>query len=369
MKQFSAHAPAKQARRAGQSKSAGANTTRHKSAGRWDHIFAAVDLGTNNCRLLVAKPTGSGFRVIDSFSRIVRLGEGVGQNGALSEQAMRRTIDALKICRDKMERRGVTRQRHVATAACRHAGNRDAFLDRVYDQTGLELDVIDAAEEARLAVSGCVSLFDDGADHAFVFDIGGGSTELIWVAVTPDGYDMLAWTSVRHGVVSLSEAFGGHTVTPESYAAMVKAVETDLAGFEQGHHLRDWIKQHRVQMIGTSGTVTTVAGIHLGLGRYDRRRVDGIWIDREDVREISHRLAAMSYDERVAEPCVGRDRADLVVAGCAIFEAIANMWPCDRLRVADRGLREGILLDLMTDADREARATLDTQDHRAPASR
>ena len=305
--------------------------------------------------------------MIDSFSRIVRLGEGVGQRGALSPQAMRRTVEALKVCSDKMQRRGVTRQRHVATAACRNAENQAEFLDLVEKEVGLRLDVIGPDEEARLAVSGCVSLFDDGSDHAFVFDIGGGSTELIWVVITPGGYDILAWTSLPHGVVSLSEAYDGHNVTPDSYAAMVAAVTEDLAVFEARHHLPDWIDQHRVQMIGTSGTVTTVAGIHQGLKRYDRRQVDGMWIDREDVRTVSHRLASMTYDQRVAEPCVGKERADLVVAGCAIYEAIANMWPCERLRVADRGLREGILLDLMADADQASRQ-LNQTDH-APTAR
>ncbi len=326
-----------------------------QGAGRWGHTYAAVDLGTNNCRLLIAKPTGSGFRVIDSFSRIVRLGEGVANRGALSPEAMSRTIDALKICADKIERRGVTRQRHVATAACRAASNHQEFLEKVRDETGLKLHVISAEEEARLAVSGCISLFDDGSEYAFVFDIGGGSTELIWVAASPDkALDMRAWTSLPCGVVTLAEAFGGREVTAELYRTMVRHVEDLLRPFEEKHRLRDRVKSHQVQMIGTSGTVTTIAGIHLGLRRYDRSRVDGMWIGRDDIHDISHRLTGMSYEERMAEPCVGKDRADLVVAGCAIYEAIANMWPCDRLRVADRGLREGLLLDLMLDADRNA---------------
>ncbi len=327
-----------------------------QGAGRWGHTYAAVDLGTNNCRLLIAKPTGSGFRVIDSFSRIVRLGEGVAHRGALSREAMTRTIDALKICADKIERRGVTRQRHVATAACRAASNHGEFLVRVREETGLDLHVISPEEEARLAVSGCISLFDDGSDFAFVFDIGGGSTELIWVAATPHkACDIRAWTSLPCGVVTLAEAFGGRQVTEEIYRRMVRHVEDLLRPFEQHHRLRERVNCHQVQMIGTSGTVTTIAGIHLGLKRYDRSRVDGMWIAREHIDDISRRLTGMTYEQRMAEPCVGRDRADLVVAGCAIYEAIANMWPCSRLRVADRGLREGLLLDLMLDADGESR--------------
>jgi exopolyphosphatase/guanosine-5'-triphosphate,3'-diphosphate pyrophosphatase len=323
-------------------------------AGRWGHTYAAVDLGTNNCRLLIAKPANGGFRVIDSFSRIVRLGEGVANKGALSREAMERTIEALKVCADKIERRGVTRQRHVATAACRAASNHGEFIEQVRDRTGIDLHVITPEEEARLAVSGCISLFDDGSEFAFVFDIGGGSTELIWVAATPDrACDIRAWTSLPCGVVTLAEMFGGREVTPDVYRRMVKHVEDMLAPFEAQHRLTERVACHQVQMIGTSGTVTTIAGIHLGLKRYDRSRVDGMWIAREHIHEISQRLTGMSYEERMAEPCVGRDRADLVVAGCAIYEAIANMWPCARLRVADRGLREGLLLDLMMDADRD----------------
>ncbi|MDA0339832.1 MAG: Ppx/GppA family phosphatase, partial [Proteobacteria bacterium] len=187
------------------------------------------------------------------------------------------------------------------------------------------------------------------------FDIGGGSTELIWVAVKPGGCDILAWTSLPHGVVTLAEKFGGCDVTPESYAAMVAEVELYLQPFDAAHGLKEQLRTNRVQMIGTSGTVTTVAGIHLGLPRYDRRQVDGMWIKREDVHNVSHQLATMSYAERVAQPCIGKERADLVVAGCAIYEAISNMWPCEKLRVADRGLREGVLLDLMAEADRDVR--------------
>ncbi len=326
-----------------------------KRSGRWAHVYAAVDLGTNNCRLLVAKPARKGFQVIDSFSRIVRLGEGMSGRAALSEAAMQRTIDALKVCGEKMARRGVTKQRHVATAACRGAENHLEFIERARCETGVRLEVISAREEARLAVAGCVSLFDDGSDHAFVFDIGGGSTELIWTRIEPDRKcEILAWTSLPCGVVTLAELFGGHTVGAEAYAAMVRYVEDQLAPFDQEHNLAKTLAQHRVQMIGTSGTVTTVAGVHLGLERYDRNRVDGMWISRDDVYRVSQELASMTYEQRAATPCIGTERADLVVAGCAIYEAIANTWPSDRIRVADRGLREGLLLELMADADREA---------------
>lgn len=220
------------------------------------------------------------------------------------------------------------------------------------DETGLKLDVITAEEEARLAVSGCVSLFEAEAEYGLVFDIGGGSTELIWVAVNSDRtLTTLAWTSLPCGVVTLAETHGGHCVTKDSYARMIAEVEARLKNFEAENDLRGVMARARVQIIGTSGTVTTLAGVHLNLNRYDRRQVDGLWMDSCDIARISRELAGMSYDERAAQPCIGAERADLVVAGCAIYEAIANMWPSERLRVADRGLREGMLLDLMREAD------------------
>ena len=319
-----------------------------------DNVYAAIDLGTNNCRLLIAVTSDSGFKVIDSFSRIVRLGEGVRENEEFTEDAMQRTIEALRICADKMRRHGVTHQRNVATAACRYAKNSDSFVARVKQETGVSLDVITAAEEARLAVSGCVSLFDDGSDYAFVFDIGGGSTELIWGTIDrPSHCQILEWTSLPCGVVTLAEQYGSGDISPELYSTMVADVEKRLAPFEAKHRLSSYIKNGQVQMVGTSGTVTTVAGIYLGLERYDRNRVDGLWIDRDHINGISRRLAAMPYEDRAAEPCIGKERADLVVAGCAIWEAISNTWTCDRLRVADRGLREGMLLNLIEGAKRE----------------
>lgn len=289
--------------------------------------------------------------MIDSFSRIVRLGEGLGQRKTLSNKAIRRTIEALKICSEKIARRGVTHLRNVATAACRGADNHQEFLSRVRKETGLKIDVISAQEEARLAIAGCVSLFDDEHDHALVFDIGGGSTELIWAKLGEAREpEILAWTSLPCGVVTLSELYGGKTVSEAAYAKMLAHVTAHLKDFESANHLNETMEGHRVQMVGTSGTVTTLAGVHLELERYDRRRIDGLWMDRCDVLSVSRSLAEMSYDERAAQPCIGPDRADLVIAGCAIYEAISNMWPCQRLRIADRGLREGMLMDLMREA-------------------
>ena len=330
---------------------------RSRGRGRWAHRYAALDLGTNNCRLLVAKPAPEGFRVIDAFSRIVRLGEGVGATGRLSEAAMERTIEALKVCAAKMHQHNVTRTWSVATEACRRAANCGEFLDRVKAETGIDLDIISTHEEARLVFNGCASLLDFTSRRALVFDIGGGSTELIWLDLEqPTAPEIIAWTSLGCGVVTLAEQYGRDHIPPRVYRAMLSHVDEMLVPFERAYGLRLQLADGAVQMIGTSGTVTTVAGVYLELPRYDRSRVDGLWMGFDDIQRVAQRLAAMDYASRAAHPCIGHGRADLVVAGCAILEAIMRAWPVRRVRVADRGVREGMLRALIRDADAEAEA-------------
>ncbi|HHZ09236.1 MAG TPA: Ppx/GppA family phosphatase [Rhizobiales bacterium] len=318
-------------------------------------VFAALDLGTNNCRLLVAVPGRPGqFRVVDAFSRIVRLGEGLAASGRLGAAAMDRAVEALKICADKLRSRAVRRARLIATEACRAAANGAEFLDRVEAETGLVLEIIDRETEARLAVSGCGSLVERDTDGVVLFDIGGGSSEIALIDLSRQRSPRLAshivsWTSLPVGVVSLAERFGGRDVTRESFRAMVDDVAAHLARFEGRDRLDHMVAGERFHLLGTSGTVTTLAGVHLGLERYDRRRVDGLWMDRVSVDGMVERLLGWDFDQRVANPCIGADRADLVLAGCAILEAIRGVWPSQRLRVADRGLREGILSELMAE--------------------
>jgi len=315
-------------------------------------VYAAIDLGTNNCRLLVAKRNREGFRVIDAYSRIVRLGEGVVRSGELSEGAMDRALEALTVCAAKMERRGVTRVRSIATEACRTARNGPAFVERVKRETGVELDIVSTADEARLAVTGCAPLLDPGHAAALVFDIGGGSTELMWVqqeTPLPQSKSRALikdWTSLPCGVVTLAETYGGGEVSRGLFETMVGDVFDRLTPFHKrlSEHLEDDFPYH---LLGTSGTVTTIAGIHLDLKSYDRSRVDGAWVAKDEVSAVTESLLAMNLAERAAHPCVGVERADLVLAGCAILEAISRAWPADKLRVADRGLREGILFSLM----------------------
>jgi exopolyphosphatase/guanosine-5'-triphosphate,3'-diphosphate pyrophosphatase len=315
---------------------------------RSEKTYAAVDLGTNSCRLLIARPAGDGFRVVDSYSRIVRLGAGVAETGALSQAAMDRTIAALSVCAQKMRRHNVTRERHVATEACRRARNGVEFLRRVEEVTGLRLDVIPPEEEARLALSGCTPLLDSASEYTLVFDIGGGSTELIWTRlVAGEEPKMLAWTALPCGVVTLAEAHGGREPDTEVYEGMVADVQGRLVEFERTHQLRRHFEEAGARMVGISGTVTTLAAVLADLPRYDRSLVDGAFVSTTDLLAVSRELARMSYAERVAHPCIRRGRADLVLPGCAALEAILRTWPSGGVRVADRGLREGILRSLM----------------------
>lgn len=313
-------------------------------------LYGALDLGTNNCRLLIARPSRDGFRVVDSFSRIVRLGEGLSRTGRLDDAAMDRAYDALALCAERVARKGVSSVRlsAVATQACRGARNGEAFIERVRAGTGLKLRIIDPVEEAHLAVEGCRNLFDDAASAILVIDVGGGSTELSWQVKGPKGFETAAWMSAPVGVVTLAERHP----EPESgqdawYEAMVADMAEAISVADVPAAVADHFAAGRAHMVGTSGAITSLAGIHLNLRRYQRDRVDGLWMTRSDCEAAATRLQALGPGGRAAESCIGPDRADLVLAGAAILEAVQRGWPCERVRVADRGLREGLLLQRM----------------------
>lgn len=319
-------------------------------------VYGALDLGTNNCRLLIAQRKGAGFRVVDSFSRITRLGEGLYASGALAEGAMERTLSALEVCAERLQRHDVRAARCVATAACRAATNVETFLERVRERTGLSLEVIPPDEEARLALAGCAPLLRADTPFTLVFDIGGGSTELTLAEVTPSAHGprlggIRAMESLPLGVVTMAEAVGGGHLSQRLHADIVAHVRARLVAFDRAHSMREHVFGGALSMLGTSGTVTTAGAVALNLPRYDRARIDGLTLSVADVRAVGRRLLAMTPADRIAHPCIGRDRADLVLAGCAILEAILSLWPVPDLRVADRGIREGLLLDLMQAAD------------------
>lgn len=318
---------------------AGRRTTRH--------TYGALDLGTNNCRLLVARPADEGFVVVDAFSRVVRLGEGLASSGRISDAAMDRALQALSVCGEKLRRRRVSLSRSVATEACRRAVNGRDFVERVYNETGIALDIIAPEEEARLAMLGCHRLLEPGDGPALIFDIGGGSTELILIETDGVAPKIKSWWSAPWGVVSLTESESHDFPEPEdrlaAYGRMKERVKHAFSRFAE------LLPKERknIRLMGTSGTVTTLASVHLALPSYDRRAVDGLMVPSESMRGISNMLSSMSIQERGQLPCIGHERADLVVAGCAILEAILDIWPAPTLGVADRGIREGILRSLM----------------------
>lgn len=323
-------------------------------------LYAALDLGTNNCRLLIARPSFAQhtqhktLKVVDSYSRIVRLGEGVSDTGRLSEDAMRRTLRALSTCKQKLDRYNVAKFRFVATEACRRASNSEQFLTRVKEELGLQIDTISNEEEARLAFLGCSSLLAKETSYALAFDIGGGSTEFMWVKIDPEQpinshkrHLIQDWVSLPYGVMNMSEQFGGPAFTEMYFEEIVAKIMSLLAPIEHNNQIAARMWKENVQMLSTSGTVTTLAAIHLDLPHYDRSKIDGLKLSITDIRGATQTLMRMSPSARAAHPCIGSSRTDFILSGCAIFEAIARTFPIDKITIADRGVREGIIVSLM----------------------
>lgn len=310
--------------------------------------YAAVDLGTNNCRLLIARPSPEGFHVIDGYSRIVRLGEGVASSNALNAEAMGRTLNALRICAQKIAHWNVERVRCIATEACRRADNGLAFLERVTRETGLPFEIVTPQLEAELTLHGCQPLFMHGVANTLLFDIGGGSTEIVWATSSPSNrglaHDVLSFPL---GVVTLAETYKHHSVEADQFELICKKVSGLLDPFDQHHGISETIEATPIQCIGTSGTVTTLAAMALGLERYDRSKVDGYELSRQTIYELIAEIVSMDLEARKNIPCIGPERADLMVMGCALLKAICDKWPVDRLRAADRGIRDGLLLEMI----------------------
>ncbi|MEA2792107.1 MAG: exopolyphosphatase / guanosine-5-triphosphate,3-diphosphate pyrophosphatase, partial [Acetobacteraceae bacterium] len=313
--------------------------------------FAALDLGTNNCRMLIGTPSGDSFRVLDSFSRIVRLGEGLHGTGRLNQEAMDRAILALRICAARLVRRPVRQVRAIATEACRRAANGPEFLCRVKQETGFDFGIISSREEAELALESCTPLLPCDGRRALLFDIGGGSTELAWVRLTNGRPELIGYESLPVGVVTLAERWGDAGFTPDGFEAMVSDVVERLWAFERVHCIAREIRDGGVGLLGTSGTVTTLAGVALNLERYRRLAVDGVALCCMEAADAVAHLRALGREALIQHPCVGADRVEFVLPGCAVFVAITRMWPAAQVIVADRGLREGVLLRLMR-ADR-----------------
>lgn len=343
-------------------------------------LYAALDLGTNSCRMLIARAEGNHLRIVDSFSKAVQLGAGLESSGALSRVSVRRTVQALRVCSRKLEQHNVARMRLVATEACRRARNGPSFIAQVLRETGLKLDVITPEEEARLAVVSCGPLVHKSAEQLLVVDIGGGSTELVWIdlsRVVPEersaailamhersfaepgrrGAKVVDWISVPLGVATLRDRFIDVDDDAGRFALMSWFFEENLASFTPYD-----LKHNRsgFQIVGTSGTVTTVAASHLGLRRYDRALVDGLEMTTDQIDTVIHEYLRLGPDGRRTDPRIGRDRHTLIMPGAAILQALLRLWPTDRLSVADRGLREGLLYAQMSEDGLFGKASSDT---------
>jgi len=311
--------------------------------------YAAIDLGTNSCRLVIASPTPTSFRVVETFSKVVRLGEGIIQENELSSKAMKRTIQALKVCRGVMDEYApIVSSRFVATAACRRAKNVAQFVEMAKNSAGIELEVISSKEEARLSVVGCLPLLNRNIKRVLVFDIGGGSTQISLARVTDFGKTFIeGFVSLPYGVVTISEAFADHEMNTLEYSTVMERTQNILAEFEEKHHIYEAIANQEIQVIGTSGTVTVLGAVHLKLPRYNRSAVDGVAISAPDIEATINKIKTMGPEGRYKHPCIGQSKSDLTLAGCAIIEALTTFWPISEITIADRGIREGILLDLM----------------------
>ncbi len=332
-------------------------------------LYAALDLGTNSCRMLIAQPKGSGFHVVDSFSKSVQLGSGLERTGRLSRASMGRTVQALRICQQKLKRNKVQRMRLVATEACRRARNARDFIRQIRRETGLTMEIIQPEEEARLAVVSCAPLVSTRTDQLLVVDIGGGSTELVWIDLSsvpnrdrpraimrlhagfraPDSpfpaAKVVDWISVPLGVATLRDQFSDVEDDAARFALMSWFFEENLSEFAP---YKDEQARKGFQIVGTSGTVTTVAASHLGLRRYDRTKVDGLRMTSDQIDAVIRGYLRLGPTGRRRDPRIGEDRHALIMSGSAILQALLRLWPTDRLSVADRGLREGLLYAQMS---------------------
>ena len=310
--------------------------------------IAALDLGTNNCRLLLAMPEGPAYRTICSFSKLVRLGEGVNESGRLNEAAMERTVAALSECAMKIQHFRPSHARYVATAACRKANNAAQFVRHVKQTIGLDLEIISPRQEASLAMAACFSVLDVRRSHALILDIGGGSTEIVWVSLNMEGgSELIDWDSLPCGVVALAERNSGHPKDLQSYKQVVKEVKELLMPFEASNNISSEIAGGNVQMIGMSGTIATLSAIHLNLEKYDSERVDGIGMSRKDVFNIIQELKEKVHGNRVEHPCIRVGQEDLIIPGCAILQAILETWPVSSVSVTNRSLTDGLVASML----------------------
>lgn len=297
-------------------------------------ISAAIDLGTNSARLLIATRGASGEMEILVLKRVItRLGGGFTRERGISPAACDRTLSALRDFSREMRKTGVSHTRAVATSAVRDAVNGREFVERVYAETGIRLDIIDGREEALLTLNGVVSGLGRSGD-SIVFDIGGGSTEYTLAR----GKTPLFTRSLPLGVVRLTEGKGSleamdDKVRRELKALMMEVEGSGLGSFPEG-----------ATLIGTAGTPTTLAAMDLKLARYDHHKVHGHVLGISTVRELFETVCPLTAEERLHVPGIEKGREDLVVAGFLVTLRTMELFGFDRFTVSDAGLLEGLLM-------------------------
>lgn len=307
--------------------------------------LASIDIGTNSTRLLVADCDGERTETLDRRMIITRLGERVDEMGMLSPEAVERTLEAMATYRDVMRSLGPSRISAAATSAVRDCANGPAFLDRAAEVTGERPRVLPGGEEARMSFLGAISDIEGkkGRGPVLVFDIGGGSTELIVGTLLPRGGDVItAARSIDIGCVRMSERFlKGDPPSPISIGKMEAFILSRLKPV-----IGDVLPERPSLVIGLAGTVTTVSAIKQGLGEYRTEQIHHSSLSRRDVEEIFMRLASVPVEERKRVMGLEPGRADIIIGGIAVLRAVMDLARLEEIMVSEKDILDGLIIDL-----------------------
>lgn len=310
--------------------------------------FAAIDLGSRNCRTIVGCQSKAGaFEYIETYSKSVSLADGVAASKKLSRKSMDRTIEALAFCSKVLSRYAGLTYLAVATDAMRRAENASVFIKRVKRELGLIISIITPQEEAYYAALGCIEVLSLETEIFVVFDIGGGSSEIALCRQKSDkDIELIDSLSIPYGVINLLES--KDHLTFSGYSNLVQKI-SDLS--------RDFLNQYATtldfvnnfQCIGTSGTTTTVAALNMNLRFYDREKINDSILQFSEILKTVHYVQSLSEDERKLHPYISQSNEDLVLGGLTILEGIVRGLPASTITVTDRGVRDGVVYALTHD--------------------
>ena len=297
--------------------------------------FAAIDLGSTNCRLVIVDIIEDKYKIICSFSEILNLGRNLSFSNEFNDEIIEKTIEIFKIISQKLKYYNVLSYRCVATEACRQSINSDELVKRIHERTNIEIEIIPSKEEARLCLKSCLNHNVNLNDFNLVFDIGGGSTEIIIFDSIYSNKDF-DFLSIPIGVINFSEK-----VSLFKTEKVLGQLEKQMMFFSK----KKKIHNEPISIIGSCGTVTTLCAIHLKLNYYQKSLVDNTLLEIEDLKQTCNFVKRLSSEEKEKHPCIGPQRINLLDNGILILEKILESWPVKRILVSDRGLREGIILD------------------------